>query len=80
MAYRKLHIGKDVWEYSTGSGVKIRSPNGEVAWTPLYAVLGMTREQYEHEIWQRGEDSDGEFRGFAVAPSHIKKYIEKNLL
>ena len=46
MAYRKIHINGDIWEYSIGSGVKIKSNKVKSVWVKIYKVAGMIKEEY----------------------------------
>lgn len=48
MVYRKIHIGNDIWEYSIGAGVKIKSNkiNVKSEWIRNYEIVGMTKEEY----------------------------------
>ena len=48
MAYRKLVIGDDTWEFIAGKeGVKIRSPKGKCTWVRKYELFGLTEEKFE---------------------------------
>ena len=77
MSYRKLHIGKDIWEYVIGTqGVKIRNPKGEVNWVPIYTCLGLTKEEYKEKGLYEDEYGDRGFYSVAVGPGDVKKYIE----
>ena len=81
MSYRKLHIGKDVWEYVIGKeGAKIRSPEGKVTWIPKYTLVGQSKEEYRAEYQELiDDDYDGPPK-IAIGPSHVKKHIEDNLI
>jgi len=82
MAYRKIHIGKDVWEYVVGKeGVKIINPNKKgCAWVKNHVILGVTAEQHKTDLRQLYDDDYDCYLSYPIVPGDIKKYIEKNLL
>jgi hypothetical protein len=68
--FRTLHIGKDEWKYFVGrKNVVIKYPNENTkkVTVPISMVTDLT------------EDVHVEFTP-AVLPSHVKAFIEKNLL
>ncbi len=69
---RKIHFLDAVWTYRIGGGgcVRIRDPNGFTTSVGYAAVTGWDQETVNRGIWKRY---------FAVRPSDIKAYIEKNL-
>ena len=81
MSYRKLTIGKDVWEYSVGQGAKIRSPKGKCTWVDGWELMGFESKQaYKNYMWDLNKDEDDCYRHTEpITPKMIKDYIEKNL-
>jgi hypothetical protein len=80
MSYRKLHIGKDTWEYVVGKErVKIKGPNKN-AYVPKYIFDDYTKEEYVAELQQLYDDDYEPVIKIAVRPQQIKKYIEEKLL
>jgi hypothetical protein len=47
MAYRKIQIGNKLFEYSIGSGVKIKSKGIKSFWVSPLDLLALTKEIYE---------------------------------
>ena len=79
MAYRKLQLNNEDWEYIIGDkGVKMRSPKGKCTWAPHHEILGMTKEQYRDKIWTMSLDEYGDHSGnttIAIGPGDVKRYI-----
>ena len=80
MSYRKLHIGKEMWEYVVGKeGVKIRGPNKNT-YVPKYIFDGYTEGEYRAARQTLYDDDYEPIIKIAVTPRQIKKYIEEELL
>lgn len=79
MAYRKLQIGDKLFEYSVGSGIKIKSKGIKSFWVKDYILLGMTKDEY----WQkkqahRFDDDDDRYTWkLAISPQDVKNYLIK---
>jgi hypothetical protein len=72
MAYRKLHINKDVWQYSVGrSNVHIKGPNG------------VNFNCQKQELATRIECGCGEgyscYDVSGVKPGAVKRFIESKI-
>jgi len=83
MSYRKLEINGETWEYSIGSGAKIRSPkNKTVVWIDGWELLGFeSKEQYTVTIRDRtAYDDENEVASIHITPRIVRKYIEENLI
>ena len=80
MAYRKLEINGEIWEYSVGKGAKIRSPKGKSVWIDGWELLGFESEnQYKQQIIDSNCDED-EYPTIPITPAIIRKYIEGKLI
>lgn len=82
MSYRKVHIGKEVWEYSAGRGfgAKIRSPTGKVSWVSIADLCGKTAEQIERENREFADfDCETNWQD-PLSPGLVKGYIERHLV
>lgn len=85
MAYRKLHINNDVWEYCVGAvGVKIKgtkkASNCKVSdWIQKYKLFGMTEEEFNQKRHDFYVDCDFDHTfSLAVGPADVKNHILKN--
>lgn len=75
MSMRKIHLGKDVWEYKIGkSNIVIFSPTREKTVISYTDVPGWD-EWFESEV----EKEPWTYLSFEVTPGKIKAYIEQNL-
>jgi len=75
MAYRKIHIGKDIWQYTVGgSHVHIKGPNG-VNFTCKKGEVG---EEIPINKYDRMELNT--VMQYAVKPELVKKFLLKKTL
>jgi len=77
MAYRKLTIYDEIWEYSLGKGgVKVRDPQGKCQWYSKYELLDLTKQEYNAS--QRKYEDDGYYgTQYPLTPGLVKKHILK---
>ena len=72
MAYRKLHIGKNLWQYTVGrSNVHIKGPNG--------VSFNASKNELSTSIGcSCGPEYDC-YGYYGVKPSGVKKFIESKI-
>ena len=73
MSYRKLQIGDRIFEYSIGSGVKIKSKGLKSKWIESCELLGMSAEEYRLKSVDK-DDYAWKWK-VPIGPQDIKNYI-----
>ena len=77
MAYRKLRIGDKLFEYSIGSGVKIKSEGIKSFWVSSFDLLDLTKEEYMDKTRYAIDDDIFNWSTIAIGPQEIKNYLIK---